>query len=161
MVTNIYELMFILNPELAEDEQVSYLERVRNYLVEAKAEVYNFKDWGLRRLAYTIKGHREGHYYLVHFSVDTQNLAQFEHSLQLLSEGILRELITCPPKDFVPEKVTVKEQVVPTTAPTEDVEVSTEDVEEPEEASSVAEEPVVEEAPSVPDEVPTEETPTE
>lgn len=119
MVTNTYELMFILNSELAEDEQTSYLQRVRNYLAEAEATIYSFKELGLRRLAYTIKGHHEGRYYLAYFAMDTQKLAQFEHSIQLLSEGILRELITRPPDDFVPE--VTEEPAEKTTAPAEAV----------------------------------------
>ena len=117
MVTNTYELMFILNPELAEDAQESYLQRVRNYLEESEAIVYSFKEWGLRRLAYTIQGHHEGRYYLVYFAMETQKLAQFEHNLQLLSEGILRELITRPPDDFVPEVIEEPVEVAPPPPP--------------------------------------------
>jgi len=127
LVTHIYELMFILNPELAEDEQESYLQRVRGYLGEAEATIYSFKEWGLRRLAYTIQGHREGRYYLVHFSMDTQGLSQFERSLLLLSEGILRELITRPPDDFVPE-VEKPATATPPPAPEKPVTSDTEQV---------------------------------
>lgn len=105
MVIRKYELMFIVNPELSEEELESLLERIKGYLTDAKADILSFRLWGFRRLAYSIRGHKEGRYYLAQFAMDTQKLAPFEHSLQLLSEGVLRELVTCLPDDFVPEVV--------------------------------------------------------
>ncbi|MBN1872765.1 MAG: 30S ribosomal protein S6 [Anaerolineae bacterium] len=94
MVANKYELMFILVPDLTEEAQETYLQRVQGYLAEAEATVFSFKEWGLRRLAYPIKGYHEGRYYLAHFSMDTQRLGRFEQSLQFLAEGVLREMVT-------------------------------------------------------------------
>lgn len=87
-----YELIFILNPELTEEESVALLERVKGYLEQAGAEVASFKSWGVRRLAYTIKGVKEGHYYLVRFAMPSENVTGFRRSL-VLAEGILRELV--------------------------------------------------------------------
>ncbi|MBN2003377.1 MAG: 30S ribosomal protein S6 [Anaerolineae bacterium] len=102
MVTRKYELMFILNPELNEEAQKNFIDRIQGYFAEAEATVYNFKLWGFRRMAYTIRGYKEGRYYVAQFAMDTQKLAPFEHSLRMLSEGVLRELVTCLPDDFVP-----------------------------------------------------------
>ena len=88
-----YELMFILSSELNEEETEAMEERIRGYLENAEAEVFDFKDVGLRRLAYTIKGQKEGRYYLAHFKMNPQRVKEFEQSLQLL-EVVLRELIT-------------------------------------------------------------------
>jgi len=103
LVTNKYELLVIVNPELSEEELEALLQRVRGYLAEADATVFSFKEWGLRRLAYTLKGHKEGRYYLVHFAMNTSKVAAFEHSI-LLAEGILRELITRLEDEFVIEE---------------------------------------------------------
>ena len=62
--TRNYELMFIVNPDLADEALDSVLQRVQRYLAGANAQVYNFKSWGMRRLAYTLKGYRDGRYYL-------------------------------------------------------------------------------------------------
>ena len=88
-----YELMFILSSELNEEETKAMEERIRGYLENAEAEVFDFKDAGLRRLAYEIKHQREGRYYLAHFKMNPQRVKEFERSLQLL-EAVLRELIT-------------------------------------------------------------------
>jgi small subunit ribosomal protein S6 len=84
--------MFIVNPELNEDENKALLQRVQDYLAEADGDVLKKDDWGMRRLAYPIKGHREGHYYLLKFSMDSSNVKEFERRI-LLADGIIREII--------------------------------------------------------------------
>lgn len=92
MVKRNYELMFIVNSELKEEETEALLERIRGYLVDAGGDVTFSDNWGMRRLAYVIKGHREGHYYLTRFSMDSSEIKEFERRLQM-SEGVLRTLI--------------------------------------------------------------------
>jgi hypothetical protein len=69
--------------------------------------VYSFKSWGIRRLAYTLKGCKEGHYYLVQFTMPTENVAGFRRSL-LLAEGVLREILTLADEEFVGEPLAEK-----------------------------------------------------
>ncbi|OQA22812.1 MAG: 30S ribosomal protein S6 [Chloroflexi bacterium ADurb.Bin360] len=92
MVTRSYELLFIVSPELTEESLEALLNRVQNYLLEAGAAVAEFRNWGMRRLAYSIKGFREGRYYLARFVMPTNTIKDFERRLLLL-EGVLRELI--------------------------------------------------------------------
>ncbi len=93
MAKRNYELMFILSPELTEEETDALLNRIRGYLAEAEGDILNSEKWGTRRLAYQIEGHKEGEYYLLHFAMEPRKIAGFERSL-LLAEGILRELVT-------------------------------------------------------------------
>lgn len=87
-----YELLFIVNPELSEEDREVLLGRVRGYLEEGKGSIFRFDPWGLRRLAYRLNRHREGYYYLIQFTMDSENVKAFEHNL-LLAEGVLREII--------------------------------------------------------------------
>ena len=114
-----YELMFIVNPELSEEENESLLERVRGYLEQAGSQIYSFKSWGIRRLAYALKGFREGHYYLVHLTMPTENVAGFRRSL-LLAEGILREIVTLSNEEFVGEPLADKVEEAPVEETVED-----------------------------------------
>ncbi len=92
MVKRTYELMFIVNPELNEEESKALLQRVQDYLAEADGDVLKKDDWGVRRLAYPIQKHHEGHYYLLQFSMDSSNVKEFERRI-LLAEEIIRELV--------------------------------------------------------------------
>ena len=88
-----YELMLVLSPELEETALDTLLDRIKLFLENAQADVTSFKSWGLRRLAYTIQGYREGRYYLVHFTGDSENCSELERNL-ILTENILRHLLT-------------------------------------------------------------------
>jgi small subunit ribosomal protein S6 len=88
-----YELMLVLSPELDETTLDALIDRIKRFLENAQAQVLSFKSWGLRRMAYVILGHREGRYYLVHFTSDSENTIELERNLTF-TEGILRHLLT-------------------------------------------------------------------
>ncbi|HOT91140.1 MAG TPA: 30S ribosomal protein S6 [Anaerolineae bacterium] len=98
-----YELLFIINPTLSEEDKESLLARVRGYLEQAGSDIVTFKNWGLRRLAYAIKGQKEGQYYLVNFSMLPERVADFRRNL-ILAEGVLREMIVRIEGEFPPER---------------------------------------------------------
>ena len=100
---NNYELLFIIDPTLSEEDKENLLDRVKGYLEQADGEVFSFKSWGLRRLAYTIKNQNEGQYYLVQCVMATEKVSEFRRSLTL-AEGILREMVIRVDEEFPPEK---------------------------------------------------------
>ncbi|MGC9523353.1 MAG: 30S ribosomal protein S6 [Anaerolineae bacterium] len=102
METRNYELMFIVSPELDEEALDSLLQRVQQYLENAETQVFSRKAWGLRRLAYTIKGQREGRYFLVLFAARPDVISELDRNLRV-NEGILRHLITRAEGVEVPE----------------------------------------------------------
>jgi small subunit ribosomal protein S6 len=91
--TRNYELMFIASPELNEEGLEALVERIQRYLEGANAEILSFKSWGMRRLAYVIKGQHEGRYYLVHFAADSEAVNDVDQSLGII-EGLLRHMVT-------------------------------------------------------------------
>ncbi len=93
MATRNYELLFIANPELDSAAFENLLGKVNGYLQAAGGVVYHTEDWGLRRMAYPIQHYREGHYYLIRFTMDSLKVKGFERNLYL-AEGVMRELIT-------------------------------------------------------------------
>ena len=103
-----YELMLVLSPELDENALETLIDRIKRFLDNAQADVLNFKNWGLRRMAYMIQGQREGRYYLVHFEGDPENCSELERNL-ILSEGILRHLLTRAEYIPVDEPVVIDE----------------------------------------------------
>lgn len=99
-----YELLFVINPTLSEEDKESLLNRVRGYLEQADGEVFSFKSWGLRRLAYTLKNQKEGQYYLVQCAMNPEKVSEFRRSLTL-AEGVLREMVIRVDEEFPPEKL--------------------------------------------------------
>ncbi len=93
METRNYELMLVVSPELDGEALDAVLQRVQRYLEAAEAQVVSFKSWGLRRLAYTLNGQREGRYYLVLFTANSLAISDLDRSIRLV-EGVLRHLMT-------------------------------------------------------------------
>jgi len=85
-------MMFVVGADLDEEQLETLLRRVQRYLETARAEVLSTKSWGLRRLAYTLKGQREGRYYLAQFVAPTQTVNDLDRSMRLIEE-VLRHII--------------------------------------------------------------------
>ena len=66
----IYELVFIVKPDLPEGEIDAVIEQFTGAVSEGGGTVMKVEQWGKRRLAYRVKQHREGYYVLLHYSTD-------------------------------------------------------------------------------------------
>ncbi|MFZ4565770.1 MAG: 30S ribosomal protein S6 [Prochlorococcaceae cyanobacterium] len=86
-----YETMYILRPDIAEDEVESHANKYRDMVLEAGGQVIDSQLRGKRRLAYTIGKHREGIYVQLNYSGDGQQVAPLERAMRL-SEDVIRYL---------------------------------------------------------------------
>ena len=86
-----YETMYILRPDIPEEEVESHLLKYRDMLVETGAEVLDNQMRGKRRLAYPINKHREGIYVQLSHNGDGQQVAVLEKAMRL-SEDVIRYL---------------------------------------------------------------------
>lgn len=88
---NKYETMFIINPDIGEENTKALVEKFKN-LLETQAQLENMDEWGTRRLAYTIADKNEGYYVLANFSAKSE----FPHELERIfkiTDGIIKYLI--------------------------------------------------------------------
>jgi len=86
-----YETMYILRPDIAEEEVEGHVNKYRDLVTEAGAEVLDTQMRGKRRLAYTIAKHREGIYVQLSHSGDGQQVEALERAMRL-SEDVIRYL---------------------------------------------------------------------
>ena len=84
-----YELMFILDPDLSDEEREKIIEMVKK---EIKGEVLNVEEWEKRKLAYKINRKTEGYYVVILFQTTGDTLKELDQFLKL-QEGILRHMI--------------------------------------------------------------------
>jgi len=61
-----YELMFIIDPRLTDEEIVSLADQYKEMIQSAGGEVHKEESWGKRKLAYQINKLSEGSYMLFH-----------------------------------------------------------------------------------------------
>ncbi|NGX55296.1 MAG: 30S ribosomal protein S6 [Chlamydiae bacterium] len=85
----LYEGMYILNATLSSDARKKALERITKGITESGGEVHKSHDEGKRKLAYEIRGSREGHYYVLYFTATQSKLAGLWEEYHL-NEDLLR-----------------------------------------------------------------------
>lgn len=87
----LYEGMYILNATLSEDARAKALERIISEITNRGGEVHKVHDQGRKKLAYEIRGAREGYYFLLYFSAPTSKLSELWREYHL-NEDLLRFL---------------------------------------------------------------------
>ena len=91
MTKPYYETMYILRPDIPEEEVESHVTKYRDMLVEAGAEILDNQMRGKRRLAYPIAKHKEGIYVQLSHNGDGQHVEVLEKAMRL-SEDVIRYL---------------------------------------------------------------------
>lgn len=84
-----YEIVYVINPDLTDEERANKTERLQNLITESGGEIEKVDDWGKRVMAYEIRHHAEGHYRLTLFQLPPQAVQSIEERLNL-DEEILR-----------------------------------------------------------------------
>ena len=84
-----YETMYILRPDIAEDEVTNHIEKYNKLLKEFGGTILDSQMRGKRRLAYQISKHREGIYVQLSHQGDGQHIFKIEKAMRL-SEDVIR-----------------------------------------------------------------------
>ena len=87
-----YELILVVQPEMEEEPLKALVEKVSQTIRDLGGQVVQVEPWGRRRMAYTIKKHREAFYFLVHVEMPTLAVRSLEKSLKLV-EDVMRYLV--------------------------------------------------------------------
>ena len=84
-----YETMYILRPDIAEDEVTNHIDNYNKLLEEFGGTILDSQMRGKRRLAYPIAKHREGIYVQLSHQGDGQHIFKIEKAMRL-SEDVIR-----------------------------------------------------------------------
>ena len=90
-VTGKYETLFIVNPNLGDDETAAVVNKFKS-LVEANGTVDKVEDWGKRRIAYAINDLTEGYYTLIQFTSAPSFPAELDRVFKI-TDGVMRSII--------------------------------------------------------------------
>ena len=125
-----YETMYILRPDIAEDQVANHIDKYNKLLEEFGGTILDSQMRGKRRLAYQISKHREGIYVQLSHQGDGQHIFKIEKAMRL-SEDVIRYM-------------TVKQEgPLPTPRPSTKSSTQTDDKENPEtEVESKEKQPV-------------------
>ena len=86
---NDYEIMLLLDPELAEERGNEIIQRIRDSVDGATGSWDGHEPWGRRRLAFEIDHKGEAVYHLLLFSAPAETLAEITRILKI-TDGVMR-----------------------------------------------------------------------
>ena len=87
-----YELMYIVKPELDDQAVQQEIDKVGQLIQTNGGQVKKVTPWGKRRLAYSVKDQREGHYVVQEFDLDQAKVQEVERVLKI-SDSVFRHLL--------------------------------------------------------------------
>jgi small subunit ribosomal protein S6 len=91
LAQNVYEGMYILDSNRYSRDPNGVSGQIPDMIQKLGGEILANRLWEDRRLAYPIKGHRKGTYWLTYFRLDSTQLTALNRQCQL-SDSIVRNL---------------------------------------------------------------------
>jgi len=121
-----YETIYIVQPDLGEDDIKALSEKVMGVISGMKGNCLRLEDWGTRKLAYPIKKQTRGRYFYLNSEGDSALIAELERRLRLDDKVIRYQSVKLDRENQAPapaaEKPVVEEasaETVEETAATE------------------------------------------
>src|SRR5262245_50254979 len=87
-----YELIVIVDGNREEAESQTTFTQIGETVTQNQGELGEVQPWGKRKLAFEIKGRRDGYYCSLFFKAGERALAELDRSLKL-NEAVLRHLL--------------------------------------------------------------------
>ena len=103
----VYETMYILRPDLGEEQVEQAVSKYQNLIQEQGATEIEIQNRGKRRLAYEIKKQRDGIFVQMNYQAPGSVIAPLERAMRL-SEEVMRYLTI---KQEVPKETPEEEEV--------------------------------------------------
>ena len=88
----VYEGMFILDPTKYSRDPAGSAHQVADIITQHGGTILAARLWDERKLAYPIKGHKKGVYWLTYFRMEGGHLTALERQCEI-TEDIIRKLV--------------------------------------------------------------------
>jgi len=100
---NKYETMYIIRPDLTEDQVSQEVAKYEEFLQARNVENLTIRNHGKKRLAYNIGKHQDGIYVQMNYQVDGDVIAPLQRQMRI-SENVIRFLTLSV--DEIPQSTT-------------------------------------------------------
>lgn len=84
---NKYESIIILSAKIAETEIDNIIQKIKE-IIELNGKITEIQKLGLKKLAYEVRGNKEGYYVLFNFESDENVVAELERYYRIAEEII-------------------------------------------------------------------------
>ena len=92
MPTRKYEAFYIVKPEFTDADVQKIADKFKSIVEDQGGTVESAAKWDKRKLAYEIKGFKEGNYILMHFEAEAKVPAELNR-LMRISDDIIRHRV--------------------------------------------------------------------
>lgn len=82
---NKYETIIILNNEISEERRINVINKVKSYIL-SNGTITEEQDLGEKILAYKVREHKKGYYYLIKFKAKTTDIPELERIYRITDE---------------------------------------------------------------------------
>jgi small subunit ribosomal protein S6 len=96
---DVYEVMFIIIPELDEEQVENTISRFRTVIERTGGEPRDVNHWGRRKLAYEIDHRTDGYYVIMEFTAGERTLVELKRILRV-SDDVLRHMVMKLPPTY-------------------------------------------------------------
>lgn len=93
MANRSYEALYIVRPELKDADIQKITDRFKKVVEDKGGEVSSAAKWDKRKLAYEVKGLKEGNYILMDFTAPGDAISELNR-LMRISDDVVRHLVT-------------------------------------------------------------------
>ncbi|MCI6357971.1 MAG: 30S ribosomal protein S6 [Erysipelotrichaceae bacterium] len=87
-----YEIMYILMPQLSEEDRKNEIEKLNKILTDNGAKVTDVNEWGIRELAYEIKDQMKGYYVVEKVEAEPAATKEFDRLVKI-DANVIRHII--------------------------------------------------------------------
>jgi small subunit ribosomal protein S6 len=98
-----YETLFLLHPDLSEEEVTAVQRKCTDIIDQMGGRLLFLDNWGYRRMAYEIKGQSRGFYYLMEYAGQPALMAEIERQMRI-DERVFRFMSTLREREFSEER---------------------------------------------------------
>jgi small subunit ribosomal protein S6 len=94
---NPYEIMLMIEPEVAEERHTAIIERTKSTVTERGGVWGSVDSWGKRKLAYEIDHMADAFYYVLTFESEPDALHEATRVLAI-TDGVMRHMAVARPQ---------------------------------------------------------------
>ncbi len=110
---NFYETLYVVRPDIKEEELTKVQQKLDESIAAHEGEIIKSDKWAQRELAYEIKDHTRGTYYIMVFKALPGVVAELEKHLRFYNNDVLRFMTVGISEDAANREKASKEQASP------------------------------------------------
>ena len=82
---NKYEMVMIINSNITDKQKRLVINKIEEFIA-TNGKITKTDDLGIKKLAYEVKKHSTGHYYVIEFELENSKVLELERLCRIIEE---------------------------------------------------------------------------